>query len=238
MNRESSERQRFMLLYLYSATGWFAENVRSFSTDDYGNSLVITGRSGILIPPENRLDCSGVMRSKLVRAPDRNAELPFSDRFIVFAYDDQSTSVSGDERCIVKKKRGGAELIVEYLLSAFNHPWHAPAGPGVDHLCDDGQIRQFTFSFLDDFRAMERNSERIDIDIDGADNSEEYKHYIYNFDDALLRLILLGFSIPFRIRKVLNKQQIEHLGNTLPTDLEGVADDIVMELTEKLGSYR
>ncbi|TXL66890.1 hypothetical protein [Zeimonas arvi] len=188
--------------------------------------------------------CKGYEKNfNLIREVGRIATLPHARSYIVFAHDDGTEGDSHDGQLsteekaqVVRIKRGGPELIAEYILSTFNHPWYASIFSGSEHLCDDGQIRKFSFDLLDDFRAMERTSVDIDIEDDGLDASVEHEHYVYNFDDELLEFLEREFSIPQRVFHLLSEDQKQALRKTVSSDLEKMSTFIVSELIRSLNS--
>lgn len=165
---------------------------------------------------------------------------PFSHKLIILAYDDGEDS-EVDNPVIIKAKRGGYDLVIEYILSNFNNEETAVGEAKRfihEHLCKDGVSRSFNFSLSSYFSGLDNYDFDFDMDADGSDYSRDYKRSIFNVDkDALARLTSM-FLVPDRVNKILTEEQKFLLRENIPDDLSSLSDFIGLKLfKQKLPSF-
>ncbi len=180
---------------------------------------------------------------EIVRCIGTIGDRPFADRLIVLAYDDGTDFDSNDDgRFCVLLKRGGYELVVEYMLSAFNEGGSA-YGEELnlvrDIVCDDGSSRSFNFSLKSNC-LDELNSSEYDIDYDSYSGYHEYenKRAIFNINEEALKRLKLMFTAPVHPgfksltneQRLLYSQSVQMFEQSVQKGLMELSDFIGLEL--------
>ena len=237
--------QKFMLTFSHSETGIFIDNPQDLIVSSKTNeTLVIAARGDEVVHGYTLTDVS---QSDEKSSP--NAWSKAVRFLLVLAYDDGSNDpddVDLSEVSFCEVKRGGTELVSEFLLSNFiggsTINWHRRDGQPIGE--EESNFTAFMlgdmdptlyekrfdydFSLAGDFNNLAL-TELIDID---EDNGPEYSKPVFQFGINQKAVSYLDglVDIPYRVSKILSDEQKKALADEVPGIIRKELDYIAIKL--------
>lgn len=244
--------QKLLLLFYHSPRGIRVDDIGNFVIDgNTGKSLVIAARGGWkrhgydFFQGEHRA-AYGTLRADLdygdgevAKEVQRKnpefyadlfelAEAPMTDTLLVLAYDDGEPIPDDPSTGIVAFRRGGAELVVEFVLSRFAGEHRSPAqewrrtdGAALtdeetwkltvasEEEVDQNLYRRawiYDFSLAGDFFYLTETYDEI-VDMDDIE-FEQFDRVVYGINQDALEEMHGWIGIPSKLQELLTQEQV------------------------------